>query len=480
MSGKCCDKIRDGGDEPILRNIITTVCLLCSLLLTTGAGVSADSAALFDGVKQQSLALERPEAEVSVERFVPKTKETVPVELKHPLRVASGNYFLALSDLQAIVGKDKVTYSRADQIVTIHQINRVQMALDRPAYVKQSGRAKSDVYPTYADGILYVPMRFMLEEMGYTVNASGEGHSIVISPDRAGRKVVALRQIDVDGITPYRDGTMATKIFDVNGADFLAWGEKVPGNLATVYRIGPEGKIRYTRQLALEEPRGYDARTKTAVAMDPFNVYLYRMSTGAVETIPRPYSMKDALDVRSDGDILYFKTPEGIFSYDPNDKSLKKDIDRAVDRYEVSNGRIACLKEGALSVSDARGTWFLPESGDLDFILDDAVLVVDDLDLGLCRVYDLESRRRLTTAFYDRDKPHSLRLVSGRYLALGQENTVRLVDILSNAADDLDLINIEPAIDERRVEWFWNGNVLRGYVDGEGKKIAQNITVRHP
>ncbi|MFR6436918.1 MAG: hypothetical protein ACLUOC_03380, partial [Peptoniphilaceae bacterium] len=106
-------------------------------------------------------------------------------------------------------------------------------------------------------------------------------------------------------------------------------------------------------------------------------------------------------------------------------------------------------------------------------------ILLNDEDLGLVTVLDADTLDVKASMAYDKSKRCSVKLMGDRYLALGQGNAVALRDLDSDMAYFLDMANIEDTLKGRRVLWLYNGNVLKGYVYGDGVKIAQTITV-HP
>ena len=458
------------------RKLLIAVCLL-ALLFTTAALPIESAEVYFDGVEEKPLELSEPLWDFSVDLYLSPKKGRGAAYLKHPPRKTLGGYMIALEDLQSIVGKDKITYDEEQKILTVNKMNRVQMGLDRPVYIKQSERQAIDLYPTYCDHTLYVPLRFLLEELGYKVNFTESGGRVLIIEPEKKEKIVPLRQIEVDSLSPYVDGRMETKLLDLSGEDLIGWGEKVPEGMGSFFSVLNDGKLQYRRNLFLEAPRDYDPGTKAAVVMDKFNVYRYNMEKGSVKKDAIPYSMRRAKDVKLDGDQIYFKTTDGIYSFDSESKDLARVLNRAVEDFKVSSGRVAFISDGFLSVHEKDGGWLLPEGTASRYILSDSYLLVDDEEIGLVKIYNLESRKIAFTLAYNSDKDHSLRLVGERYVAIGQGNKVQLLDMNSETLRHLDLINIEPTIRDRRIDWFWNGNSLRGYVYADGKKIAQCITV---
>ena len=428
-----------------MKKKLLLVISLLAMLFTTAALPVDNGDFYFDGVEEKPLELSEPLWNFSLNLYLSPKKGTGTVYLKHPPRKVEGGYLIALDDLQSIVGKDTVTYDEKEKILSVNKINRVQMGLNRPVYIKQSERRGITIYPTYSGRILYVP----------------------------------LRQIEVDSLSPYVDGNMATKLLDVSGEDIMGWGEKVPGGMGSFFSVLNNGQLQYRNNLFLEEPRDYDEETKTAVAMDKFTLYRYNMGRGSVEKYTIPYSMRKASDVKLDGENFYFKTPRGIYRYDAEKKNLSRVLHRAVESYSVSSGRLAYEIDGFLSVQEDDGGWLLPDGDVRDYILSGSYLVVDDGDMGIVKVYDLNSRKIAYTLAYDLSKNRSLRLVGDRYIAIGQGNKVQLLDLNSANLRLLDMMNIEPTIRERHIDWLWNGNSLKGYVYAEGKKIAQCITV-HP
>lgn len=464
--------------EAMRKRLLIAVCLL-ALLFSTAALPADTGESYFEGIDERPLELSEPLWDFSVDLYLSPKKGAGTAYLKHPPRKAAGGYMIALEDLQSIVGKDKITYDEEQKVLTVNKINRIQMGLDRPAYIKQSERRAIDLYPTYCEHILYVPLRFLLEEMGYMVNFSPSDESVLVTPPAKKHKIVPLRLIEVDSLSPYVDGRMDEKLLDLSGEDLIGWGEKVPGAMGSFFSILNGGQLQYHRNLFPEEPRDYDRETKSAVAMDKFSIYRYNMEKGSIKKYGIPYSMRKAKDVKLDGEYFYFRTADGIYRFDGGSKDLARILNRAADDFSVSSGRVAYTSDGFLSVHEDDGGWLLPEGNVSRYILSESYLLVDDEERGLVKIYDLESRKIAFTLTYDSSKEHSLRLVGDRYVAIGQGNKVQLLDTNSGTLQFLDLINIEPTIRERRIDWFWNGNSLRGYVYAEGRKIAQCITV-HP
>lgn len=453
--------------------------MLSSLVFILGASAESETTALFEEIDPKPLSLHLPEEDVKIERYLPEKKIVARMNLTHPLYRTQGRYMIALSDLKKIVGKDTVSYSEKDRIVTVHQMNRLQMAVDRPVYIRQSDRSTIEVYPTFKGDILYVPMRFFLESMGYTVNFDGAIETVLVARENEMPRIVPLRQIEVDAASPYRDGRMKTAVYDLDGGDFIAWGEKVPGGLGSFFRIDEGSRIAYASRLALVAPEDYEARSGRAVGIDAHTVYLYRAFKGGMKRIDRAVFPRDARDLKLDENRLYFKAEEGLFALSIADETLIKCLDGPVKDYAVDRGTVAWTTDDALYVEKDGERIEIPVAGEVDFLLGESCIVVDEKAKGLVHIYDIGARSPRMTTFYDQSKPLDLRLTERRYVSIAQGEDLRLIDIASNITHRLDLINIEPTIQGRRIAWFWNGGILRGYVEADGAKIAQCITI-HP
>lgn len=454
---------------------IQALLLLCALSVLLGGSAYPADAAFFEGVeKVRPPAMEEETAALLA--FEGEDKEPRAVQTEFPLRNMAGSAMIALEDLQAVAGQKRVHFDPEKEILYLNQINRVAMSVDRPVYTKQSNRALVSVYPTYVDGTLYVPLRFLLEEMGYTVNYAAEKNTILIVPPRKATSVVPLRQIAVAGIEPYREGRMLTEIYDLEGSTILARGDKVPGGLASLFRITEEGNILYSPLCADPVPEDYDAETNTAAAIDGDAIVLYDLLRGKKRTIAIPSMLVGAKQMRIDGDTLYFLTDDGIYSFRESSRAVRRVFDGEADSFDVGGGRILYSRGGRSGLFQGDGAWLLPETGG-EYVLDAPYILSDDTALGIVKVYDMNTRKLISAIPYEQGAVHSVRITGGRYLAVGRGTKVILRDLAGEGKHNLDLLNIAPAVRGRKVIWQWNGNLLKGYVQAEGKKIAQCVTV---
>ena len=93
-------------------------------------------------------------------------------------------------------------------------------------------------------------------------------------------------------------------------------------------------------------------------------------------------------------------------------------------------------------------------------------------------ILSVEDLKVVHSLAYDAGKNHSVKLMNDRYLALGQGNLLKLKDLDSDTHHVLDMVNIDDTLKGRRVLWLYNGNIVKGYVYGDGVKIAQCVTIR--
>ncbi|MDY3119092.1 MAG: stalk domain-containing protein [Peptoniphilus sp.] len=453
--------------------------ILLAVILMAAKSYSPEER-FFRDVKASPPSVETPVVAPEMVRYNPLKSKTEPVYYTYPLKKINGRWAVAFKDMERMVGKKRISYFSDEKIVAINQMNRVVMAVDKPVVIQQSGRIHVEAYPTVEGDVLYVPLVFFLEQMGYTVNVSDDESRMVILPPEEEAKVVPARAVEVGSIHPYRDGSMATMIFDINGTHLWGWGEKVPGGMGSLFQLNDKEALSYRGDLALQAPEDYDEKTKTALARDGRRMFFYPVEKGERKIYSVPYAMKGADRVRLDGDTVYFQTDDGIYAFHPETKVLTRVVSRPVETFDVQEGRVLFRADGRLYLHEGSdGGWRMPEEGVADFQLASSYIVTDDRETGLVRVWSIEHRRCVATYAYDTGRGHSIKLLSGRYLALGQGTTVKLRDVMSDTAYDLDMTNIEDTLLGRQVSWLWNGHVLKGYVYGDGAKIAQSITV-HP
>ena len=319
-----------------------------------------------------------------------------------------------------------------------------------------------------------MPLVFSLKEMGYTVNISGDESRMLIVPPRERSKVVPDRAVKVGSVSPYRDGTMATEIFDTNGTRLIGWGGKVARR-----KCDEKQSVRYTGNLALEAPADYDEEAKAALAVDGRRIVIYSFDKGSRRIYPVPYAMEGAKNFRYDRGRVYFQRPGGIYAYEPKSKVRKRVVDREAEAFEARNGRVIYRFDGELYLHEEDREDIPLDSRAKEAALSASSILLNDEDLGLVTVLDADTLDVKASMAYDKSKRCSVKLMGDRYLALGQGNAVELRDLDSDMAYFLDMVNIEDTLKGRRVLWLYNGNVLKGYVYGDGVKIAQTITV-HP
>lgn len=461
-----------------MRRKALCVALFFLAFLLAGAKPYALEERFFRDIQSKKPTVETPADVPELLKFHP-SKGVVAVYYTHPIKKINGAWAMAYKDLLHLVGEKDMNYLPEEKILTMNQINRVYMAVDKAAVIRRSGRAEAETYPTFEGNVLYVPLVFSLKEMGYTVNRSDDGSRMLIVPPKEKAKVVPDRAVKVGSIAPYRDGTMATAIYDVSGTRLMGWGEKVPGGMGSFFYINEKQTLRYTGDLALEAPSDYDEEAKAALAVDGQRIIIDSLEKGTRKIYPVPYAMKGAKNFRYDRGRVYFQRPGGIYAYDPKLKMLKRVVDREAQDYDVQNSRVVYRLGGEL---------FLHEEDREDRSLDsqaDAVqlsasyLLLDDRDLGLVTVIDWDSFQVRASMAYDKGKRCSIKLMGDRYLTLGQGMRVNLMDLDSDTAYYLDMVTIDDTLKGRRVLWLYNGSVLKGYIYGDGAKIAQTVTV-HP
>lgn len=456
------------------------LCVLCFFLafLLAGAKPYALEERFFRDIQSKKPAVETPVEGVEILKFHP-SKGATAVYYTYPIKKINGAWAMAYKDIVRLVGDKRIDYLPGEKIITINQINRVYMAVDKAAVIRRSGQSEAEAYPTFKGDVLYVPLVFSLKEMGYTVNLSDDGSRMLIVEPKEKAKVVPERSVKVGSIAPYRDGTMATELFDVNGTRLMGWGEKVPGGMGSFFYINEKQTLRYTGDLALEAPSDYDEEAKAALAVDGQQIMIYSLEKGTRKIYPVPYAMEGAKNFRYDRGRVYFQKFGGIYAYEPKTKVLKRVVDGDLDEFDVQNGRVVYRLGGELFLHEEDREERPLDSRAETVELSASYLLLDDRDLGLVTVIDGDSLKVKASMAYDKSKDCSVKLMGDRYLALGQGSRISLKDLDSDMAYYLDMVNIEDTLKGRRVLWLYNGNVLKGYVYGDGVKIAQTITV-HP
>ena len=433
----------------------------------------------FREMKKAKPEVASPKTVPEILRFEPAEDQVVPVYYTHPLKMVNGEWAMAYRDLVHLVGKKRISFLPDEGIITINQIDRIYMAVDRAAVISGAGPTEVRAYPTYVDDVLYVPLFFCLEHMGYTANLTDNGSALLIVPPQDKVKVVPERAVKVGSIHPYRDGTMATTVLDINGMDLWAWGEKVPRGMGSFFRLNEKQTAGFIGDLALESPQDYDETSKCALATGGNRIYIYPLDKGRRRIYAMPYAMNEAKRFRYDEGGIYFQKDDGIYVFYPKTKTLKRVVDRAVDDFDVQGGRVLFKAEGQLYLQDADG---LPRSIDTrsgaSFKLSDSYVLLDDEELGLVSILSAEDLKVVHSLAYRAGKSHSVKLMNDRYLALGQGNLLKLKDLDSDTHHVLDMVNIDDTLKGRRVLWLYNGNIVKGYVYGDGVKIAQCVTIR--
>ena len=433
----------------------------------------------FSDIKKAKPEVAAPETVPDIFRFEPADDQVVPVYYTHPLKKVNGQWAMAYKDLVHLVGEKRISYLPDEEIITINQIDRIYMAVDRAAVIGGSGPTEVRTYPTYVDDVLYVPLFFCLERMGYTANLTDDGAALLIVPPPEKVKVVPERAVKVGSIHPYRDGTMATTVLDMNGTELWAWGEKVPHGMGSLFHLNEKQTAEFTGDLALESPQDYDENRKCALAADGNRIFIYPLDKGARRIYAMPYAMRKAKRFRYDEGGIYFQKDDGIYVFYPKTKIMKRVVDRAVEDFDVQGGRVLFKAEGQLFLQDADGP---PRSiqarSGTSFKLSDSYIVLDDKELGLVSILSADDLKVVHSLAYRAGKSHSVKLMNDRYLALGQGNLLTLKDLDSDTHYVLDLVNIDDTLKGRRVLWLYNGNIMKGYVYGDGVKIAQCVTIR--
>ena len=433
----------------------------------------------FREMKKAKPEVTSPETVPEILRFEPADDQVLPVYYTHPLKMVNGRWAIAYRDLVHLVGEKRISYLSDEGIITMNQIDRIYMAVDRAAVIGGSGPTEVRAYPTIVDDELYVPLFFCLEHMGYTANLTDDGSALLIVPPPDKVKVVPERAVKVGSIHPYRDGTMATTVLDMNGMDLWAWGEKVPRGMGSFLRLNEKQTADFVGDLALESPLDYDENSKCALAADDYRIYIYPLDKGRRQIYAMPYAMREAKRFRYDEGGIYFQRDDGIYVFYPKTKTLKRVVDRAVEDFDVQGGRVLFKAEGQLFLQEKDGLLRSIEArSGVSFKLSNSYILLDDEELGLVSILSVEDLKVVHSLAYGAGKSHSVKLMNDRYLALGQGNLLKLKDLDSDTHHVLDMVNIDDTLKGRRVLWLYNGNIVKGYIYGDGVKIAQCVTIR--
>lgn len=460
------------------RSALWALGIFLAILLMAAAPYPPESH-FFRDMKKARPEVTSPASVPEILRFDPSEDQVLPFYYTHPLKKVNGQWAMAYRDLLHLVGKKRISYLPDKGIITINQIDRIYMAVDRAAVIGQSGSTEARAYPTLVDDVLYVPLFFCLEHMGYTTNLTDDGSGLLIVPPPEKVKVVPDRAVKVGSIRPYRDGTMDTAVFDMNGTELWGWGEKVPRGMGSLFHLNEKQTMDFVGDLALESPQDYDENSKSALATDGHRIYIYPLDKGSRQILTMPYAMRGAKRFCYDEGGIYFQRADGIDVFYPKTKTLKRVVDRAVEDFDVQGGRVLFKADGQLFLQDKDGPpRNIEAKSGVSFKLSDSYIVLDDGELGLVSILSADDLKVLCSLAYDAGKNHSVKLMNDRYLALGQGNTLKLKDLDSGTHRVLDMVNIEDTLRGRRVLWLYNGNIVKGYVYGDGVKIAQCVTIR--
>ena len=119
--------------------------LLLAFLLA-GAKPYALEERFFRDIQSKKPAVETPAHVPELFTFRP-SKGARAAYYTYPIKKINGAWAMAYKDLIHLVGKDRISYLPEDKIITFNQINRVYMAVDKAAVIRQSAERRRKPIP---------------------------------------------------------------------------------------------------------------------------------------------------------------------------------------------------------------------------------------------------------------------------------------------------------------------------------------------
>lgn len=408
-----------------------------------------------------------------VKIFSIKEGDFIPVLLENPLYKQNQKTLISLEDINALTQRKKVHFNEENNILTIQQIKRIYMAVNKAAYLEQNQLKPTDVAPIIKEGEVYVPLRFVLERLGYMVNFNPVDKEILVIPNLQNEeKIVAKDKIqirEIDQAQPWHDRIQVVSLCD---GGLLATGQEPGGIKTRLLRIDPDGEILTSDQEFTSTNERFFGGNQEEILykQEALKLYSLDMKRGFIDDLDIPKKLVNTTFFAKEDGAFYSYDGRDLYSFNPSSKKIKK-------VHEDENIGDLFIHEGTL-YGNKNGKLFKYELGTEEFeIIKDfstkeslkihkvayPYIFYMDMKNHCFEVVSLETKeKKLILPFSEKYLPE-VTITGNNYICIEKKNSLFLHDLGSGKSMYLDLANIKEELNRGNVSWYWGGGPVLGH-----------------
>lgn len=413
-----------------------------------------------------------------------------PYILRNPIYVQNNRALVSMEDLESILQNKKISFNWETQVISIQQMKRVYMAIDKSAYFEQEQLKPLPVAPRIKDGKVYLPLRFIMEKMGYCVNYNqSESEILLVSNDETQREIIPKEKIDLKKVEEEDNIIKKTNVLVYDEQSFLGIVEDQEENFFRLARIDEKGKIK-TSQESILGPKFkiFSGEASSYYGQNSNNLYFLDLQRGLFTEFEIPKMLKQATFFGVDLGKYYAYNGNHIFSYEINSRVISKVLKvGSVEDLFIDNEKLYFNQDGNLRSYSLVNN----KSKTIDTLSDTKMLDIFDVsypyiyyfnyDRSVFVVYnELEGKNLLTIPFQENTKPN-INITNNQYITVGDNQKLDLYEIIRKSHRSFDLVNLKEEINRGLISWYWDGSFLQGYwkykIDLEQKIDDQVIRI---
>lgn len=395
------------------------------------------------------------------------------VNVSLPLLVQNHRTLISLKDMNSLIQQEKIQYNEETKIVTIQQIKRTYMAIDKAAYLEQDTLKPTTTSPTIKDGEVYVPLRFCLEKLGYYVNFNSYDSEILVVPiDKVEEEIVAKDKIRINKLEEQDSDIENIDALSFYSRCLLGIGSNKETLEKRIVRLSETGEISKSEE-SFESTEQILFRGE-----DEGNFYLQGQSKivhldlkrGLHSEFDIPKLLEECTFFGFDRGKFYAYDGKEVFSYDPNSKKTSKIIQLGWSPHIYVDEGFLFFNQNGILQSYSIESKVYKEIDRMSNVNSLEILDVRYPNLyyynharAIFEIYNVEINTSALSLPMNQKRYPRITLNGNNYVTVGKKNSVDLYDIGAKRKSSFDLTNIKEELNRGSVTWYWDGSTVLGH-----------------
>ncbi|MDO5301857.1 MAG: copper amine oxidase N-terminal domain-containing protein [Tissierellia bacterium] len=464
------------------------VALAASLLFTTAFYGLDQSSRLFSAIlpSQETVHYfqEAPKVYLAQEAIQGSYRQ---VKLRRPLRAVHGRAMISFEDLEALVDEGKLVWDEATGVVSIQQLNRLFMAVDRNAYLENGRRMPLSEFPTMIGGDLYLPLRFTLEKMGYSVHYGGANEILVVAPHGQEGRIIAASKFKISSIPREVRFHGELSLVAVEDGIIYGLGTAAPQE-EVLFRFQGE-RVQQSKSVSTREWDYFHREQGKLYFTTEDQMEILDIHRGIISIWDLPQMLMGGRVVYGDRDFAILEKEHSIYRMSlPPGRVEKMGHFPLSDDVAFSGNNLYQSVGGNLIKITGRGSRkvskkvvsFPTGRGNILWSQGEDMVLYEE-DRGVLQLLHTPTDTVIFSQLLSTEGESAVTF-QGRYLTVGCGNKVYEFDSLSRESKIFDLSNISGSLEEGEVLWFSQDSEVVGYwrSTASGQDAIRDRIIRFP